>query len=923
MADRTSLSDWERVASLFERARELSPAERGPFVASETADAPHLRDEILAMLGVDAPQAEFGIESWLRTQAGAASSAPAQVGAWRIVREIGRGGMGVVYLAERVGTTFQQYVALKLLRAGLVGDEARSRFERERRILARLTHPSVVPLVDGGVAADGRPFLVMQYVDGQPITAYADALRLGVTARLRQFIVVCRAVQHAHAHLIVHRDLKPSNILVDRDGTVRLLDFGIAKMLSPDDEDDLGITRETSAPLTPSRAAPEQLRGEPPTIATDVWALGVLLHELLTGRLPHAVTGASLAAMANEITSRDLARPSRVVLLPPSSETTASALADVRATTPERLSRALRGDLETVVARALHPRPERRYDSAGALADDIGAFLDGRPVTARPDSASYRLRRFVGRHRTASIGVALALVAVLALMGATLIQNARVSRERDRAAAEGAKAKAVADLLVDLLRGSGPTEVGGVDQVSVAQLLERGARQIDSLSGQPEVQARLWHTLAVIQSNRSELAKAREWYERAVQAGAHLDDADPDRATLLTDYAAALAGPMHARDEAKALMRRLILRLEAQRPPSTPLLARALHTLALATRGADGMALAERAVALLRTAPPADPVALSDALSVVGEMAYLDLNDNARARTAWTESLALIESAKGPDHPATLTVLGNLGIVLEDPAEALRAHQRVLEARVRMFGRDNEQVAAAANNVAYSLVAGRRYAEAEPLLSHASAVNARALGDGHPETHNTMRNLGIVQVMQGKHADALATFDRLDAMLVASHADPAERAAFATYRAQVLRRLGRLDEAERSLRAGLEQLRKQRPVQPYRIAEALVELGRVEMVVRQPERARAWFADAVDLRERETSAATEAVAEARAELGGALVALGRPAEGRRLLEPSLPVIERWLVTYPDDLRRLKDALARATPSDPASSAKRP
>ena len=914
MADRTSLSDWERVASLFDEARHLPAGEQLSFVTAATPDAPAIRADVLAMLGVADPAAAFGIEAWLRTQSGEPADLPSHVGPWRIVRELGRGGMGVVYLAERAGVPFRQYVALKVLRAGLAGDEVRARFERERRILARLTHPAVVPLIDGGVAEDGRPYLVMQYVDGDTITRHADAKRLAIAARLRQFIVVCRAVQHAHAHLVVHRDLKPSNILVDQDGTVRLLDFGIAKMLGPDDgEADEGITREVVAPLTPARAAPEQLRGEPPTIATDVWALGVLLHELVTGRLPHAGGATTLAARADEITGRELTRLSRLVLQPPDDADAPSlgALAEARATTPDRLSRFVRGDLETIVAKALHPRAERRYESVGALADDIGAFLDGRPIAARPDAIGYRFRRFVARHRAASAAVALAVVAVAALTVGTLVQNARVTRERDRAEAEGAKARAVADLLVDLLRGSGPTEVGRADQVSVAELLDRGARQVGTLSGQPDVQARLWHTLAVIQSNRSQVAKAREWFERAVTAGAHLDDADPDRATLLIDYAAAMAGQLDQRGEARDLMRRLIARLEGQRPASPLLHARALHTLALATRGAEGMVLAERALGVLRADEAPDPVAVSDALNAVGELAYLDLNDNARARAAWTESLRLVEAAKGPDHPATLTVLGNLGIVLEDPGQALEAHRRVFDARLKMYGPDSEAVAAAANNWAYSLVAGRRYAEAEPLFAQAAAVFARSLGAAHRETCNAMRNLGIVQTMQGKHVEGLDTFDRLDASMVAGKTPPWERAGFGTYRAQILRRLGRLDEAERSLRAGLEQLRREPTPQPYRIAEAIVELGRVAFERRQFERARAWFAEAVALRERETAAATEAVAEARAELGRALLALGRDSDGQGLLEANVPVFAGWLIAHPGDLAALRAALGQA------------
>jgi formylglycine-generating enzyme required for sulfatase activity/tRNA A-37 threonylcarbamoyl transferase component Bud32 len=407
---------WSLVRALFEEALEMPHEQRVPFVHKRCGRDAELAEEVLRLVK---RETEIGgylepVEIVAQTAREIVEPEKALVGEklgdWRLERVLGSGGMGTVHLAHREGNDFQQRGAVKLLRRGFDGPEARERFRRERRLLAQLEHQSIARLLDGGIAQNGQPFIVMEYVEGRPIDVWCNERQAAVRERLVLFAKVCAAVHHAHQRLVVHRDIKPANVLVDANGEPKLLDFGLAKMLG--DEEAVDVTRTGARALTPAYASPEQLRGEAVTTASDVYSLGVVLYQLLTGRLPHPWDGESIGEMTRRVSEVVPPRPSEVVR-----------------TRDPRAARELRGDLDAIVLQALRKEPERRYPSALALAEDLERRLDGRAVSAQPESLVYLTRTFVRRHRAL---VATALVAFLAIATGLVVSSRLwlVARER-------------------------------------------------------------------------------------------------------------------------------------------------------------------------------------------------------------------------------------------------------------------------------------------------------------------------------------------------------------------------------------------------------------------------------------------------------------------------------------------------------------
>ncbi|MEO7430907.1 MAG: serine/threonine-protein kinase [Dokdonella sp.] len=476
---------WQRIRGLFDRAVDLPADERAAFLDAACADEPAIRREVDAMLRADAQAAASSALVHANPELVDALGEQAhqrerdaligrRVGAWRLQREIGRGGMGAVYLAERDDGVYVQRAAVKLVRAGWDADALLQRFRDERQILATLHHPNIARLLDGGVTEEGKPFLVLEYVDGSTLAAYCDGARLGVAQRLALFLAVCDAVAHAHRSLVVHRDLKPSNILVDMDGQVKLLDFGIAKLLQPGAA---GVATATALrAFTPEYAAPEQIQGRPVTTAVDVHALGLLLYELLTGRRPYGAQGSTPAAYEQAILTQEPQRPSRIAV---QEDDQTAAFAHARSLLPATLRARLRGDLDAIVLKALRKEPEQRYASVEAMADDVRAYLAQSPVKARRGNVSYHATRFLQRH---ALATGFAVVALLSLVGGlgVAVWQGRVAREqRDVAQSEARKSDAVVNFLTGVFADADPANTDGRNPTAT-DLLARGVAGIDA-----------------------------------------------------------------------------------------------------------------------------------------------------------------------------------------------------------------------------------------------------------------------------------------------------------------------------------------------------------------------------------------------------------------------------------------------------------
>src|SRR5215475_12190576 len=450
---------WQRIENVFRTTVDRPADERDAYLTRACDGDEDLRREVLSLL--EQGTAEDFIRDPIASAALAFTAISnddltgERVGPYRVKRLIGRGGMGDVYEAERDDEQFRQQVAIKIIKRGMDTEFVRDRFLRERQILASLDHPHIARLIDGGATPDGSPYFVMEFVAGEPITDYCRRQSLSVNEKLKLFLKVCSAVQYAHQKLVVHRDLKPSNILIDEDGEPKLLDFGIAKLLSPDGSQPQTRTETALRLMTPEYASPEQARGQAVATTTDVYSLGVVLYELLTDRRPYEFRTYSPAEIERTICDTGIEEPSKVV----GRMTGADA----------KLARQLAGDLDNIAMMAMRIEPERRYQSVEQFSEDIRRHLAGMPVVARKDTFGYRAGKFVRRHKA---GVAI-LAPLIVLAVAMTDQAARIARERDRANQETATAQAATQSLVAMFEVADPDKARG-NVITARELLDRG-----------------------------------------------------------------------------------------------------------------------------------------------------------------------------------------------------------------------------------------------------------------------------------------------------------------------------------------------------------------------------------------------------------------------------------------------------------------
>jgi serine/threonine protein kinase/tetratricopeptide (TPR) repeat protein len=644
-----------------------------------------------------------------------------RIGPYRVLRTLGAGGMGEVYLAERADAQFEQQVAIKVVHGGALAVGMHSRLKLERQILAQLDHPNIAHLLDGGALPDGSAYIVMEYVDGIAIDAFCDSNRLDIAARLKLFQTVCGAVHYAHQNLIVHRDLKPSNILVTAAGVPKLLDFGIAKLL--DDRQaarhTLAVTQADIRVMTPDHASPEQVRGQAITTSSDVYVLGVLLYKLLCGSGPFFISSVRLSEIERAICEKDPPPPSDLVSTSDSPEP--RAIADARNSTASRLRRTLKGDLDNIVLMAMRKEPDRRYASAQQMASDVQRHLDGMPVIARGATLSYRSAKFVRRHWLPVAASFSAVLIVLAFAATTYMQSLRIAAERDRAAQqreraehERARAEEVSSFLVNLFKLSDPKENRG-NQVTARELLDSGAKRLRTgLQDQPATKAALLSTVGTVYDSLGQYQDALPLLDESLLLQAQSQDASRVDTLLELGRARIGAGDL---------------------PGAEAPLLEALHT---AQRDAG-----------------ATSVQTGHSLWSLG-MLRSEQGRNTEAKDLYIRSLGILEDSRAPQTDVSV-VLGDLAkvYVLEQQwILARQTQERALEIDRRVLGDDDPRVAYRLNNLAIVAQNMGDLRLAETLYLDALKRQEHIYGDRHPETATAKGNYGLLLQREGRLSEA-------------------------------------------------------------------------------------------------------------------------------------------------------------------------
>jgi eukaryotic-like serine/threonine-protein kinase len=785
---------WQRIDELFQAALECEPERRAAFLEESCNGDESLREEVESLLAADR-SGDFthstAYQDGVRLLESRRELAGRRIGPYRLIREIGYGGMGLVYLAARDDATFDKQVAVKLIPRGLDTEHVVERFRGERQILANLDHPNITRLLDGGTTDDGLPYLVMEYIAGEPIDRYCDARGLNLVERLKLFQAVCAAVQYAHQNLVIHRDIKPANVLVTADGVPRLLDFGIAKLLNPKPAREGDVATMTGAAfLTPVYAAPEQMRGGVITTASDVYSLGVLLYELLTGHRPYGRALSSPAEVERAICEEEPRKPSLAV--------TKHEEVNGRETTPERLRRTLQGDLDTIVLMALRKEPHRRYASADQFSEDISRHLKNLPVIARPDTRGYRLRKFVRRNRA---GVVAATIVVFTLTGglaATLWQAHVARQQRDLARVEQAKADRIKAFLKDMLAFSSPDYTSPNPKknqdVKVAEVVDGAARRAEAeLADQPEVLEEIQATIGGVYAAQGRLDQAEPILHAARERSLKLYGLySHQTAEVSAELANVLLEQGHPA-EADALFRQDIdierWLLEHGRGSAA--------NLAYALAGYGGM---------------------------------LDQRNDRAAEGYLKEALKYSYEFKGKERTVVAMLyndLSNEAGYRGDQDESERYLRASLDEYRRLPPGTYVEMATTLSNLGAVLIRKTKYDEAEPFVREGLELRRRVLGDSHTGTAGALFRLSDLLYWQGKYDEAEKAARESIEVYKRALSAPQDNVLFTNPLVElgsILDKVGRLREAEASLRQALE-------IRIRLLAKGNLLIGRAEAVL--------------------------------------------------------------------------------------------
>ncbi len=836
---------WNEIDALFDAALNLPQDQRAEFLDRACGDDRELRDAVERLIVADESASTFLERPPLVIlDGGEEAGEGSRFGSYRIERLLSRGGMGTVYLASRDDGQFERRVALKLLPPGADDPDSLQRFRAERQILARLEHPAIARLYDGGETEQGVPFLVMEYVEGLPLDAYCDRNRLGIDDRLRLFRRLLDAVSYSHQNLLVHRDIKPANILVTAEGEPKLLDFGIAKQLARS-EGDPWLTHMRV--MTPGYASPEQVRGEAITTASDVYALGVVLYELLCGHRPYLLETGLPHELEAAILNQEPERPSLALDRGTSLETICAA----RRSRPRELRRKLRGDLDTVVLTALRKEPQRRYRSVIELAADIDRYLEQRPISARPDTPLYLTGKFVRRHRLGLALAGLALVLISGLFFSLVQQRQRAERERD-------KSRAALAFLLDVFEHADPYQKGA-ENVSARELLQTAARRSNrELSGDPEVHAGLLDAIGQASVGLGRLDDAAPLLEQSLALRRQL----PQSVELAesVEHSGWMLFLRSDYDRAEPLLREAVELRRRLSPGSTQLAAALVHLATLKTeryQSTDDQRSEE--IELL----------LQEALGL-----YQRVSDEMGAANTLFQ-LAKVKKDRG------------------DLAGAERLYRQVLATQRRLYGEDHPEVAQCRRALALTLIAQAKPDEAKTLLRQALAAQHKVLPKTHPDIAATLNDLALAYTRTADYASAEPLYREALASELANHGEShADTATVLFNLASALQNLGRLEEAAELHERALATRRAL-------YGEKHIYVAQVEALLSRVRSEQGRYAEALNLARRSMETARELLEPGHTELasplramGTALLAAGRPAEAEPYIRESLDVYRK-------------------------------
>ncbi|MEM7583329.1 MAG: serine/threonine-protein kinase [Acidobacteriota bacterium] len=858
------LERWRRIEELFHRAVELPEGERPRFLAELPDTDPELRDEVASLLRSHAEQDDPVVEAVERSLRDVAEGSSQQTfGPYRARRRLAGGTQADVYLAERTDGEYRTQVAIKVAKRGFPTEELRRRFRQERQILASLSHPNIARLLDGGTTADGLPFLVMDYVDGQPIDRYCDQAKCSIRQRLELFRAVCEAVEHAHRNLTIHRDLKPSNILVTEDGQPVLLDFGIAKLLAepsraepsraepsraepsraepsraepsraePSHADASIRTMDGLRFLTPAYASPEQVLGQQLTTSTDIYSLGVVLYRLLAGRPPYELDSLEPKALYEAVCERRPPAPSQALNDDAATRQQTEAIAAARGTSFSALRQRLKGDLDTITLEALRKEPERRYPTVAALIEDLDRTLSHRPISARRESARYRFTKLVRRHPYGVAATAALVLAIAIGVLATLRATWQAREQRDRAQASQAEAERVTDFMAGLFEVASP-EISLGREPTAGELLDLGAERISArLDEQPMSRSRLLRAMGKAYHGLGRYERASELLREAIEDRRQaVGPSHPEVAECLLDLARAqisLGDPTAAEQSLQASL----AICDQQGPAADPLRAATLNLLAQVRQRQGDIAQAERlhrqAVELNTRLLGTDHLVTLESLNDLAE-ALAERRQFARANELYRQVLDGQRRQLSSVHPDVIKTLNNLAtaqLAAGDPEASETSMRRVVAARRQLYGEDHPHVALAYSNLGQVLSSQGRHAEALQWLDSALELSVKHYGEAHPRVADLTYNVGFVLEELGRLDAAEQRMSQALTLRRAAHGSqhPAVAQSLVAL-AGLHHRMGRTDEAITEARESLRILRDALPADDYRQSSPQLQLG--------------------------------------------------------------------------------------------------